>query len=375
MTHPYPAKHDSASDFQGAKSVAPMKTPSVSIIMPAYNTAPFIRAAIDSVLRQTYEDFELIVVDDCSPDDCSAICRSYSDSRVRLISLPKNSGLAQARNEGVAVARGQFIGFLDSDDVAVPERIALQLSYFDSHPDCILLGGGYRRMHADGELLPGQSLFPLPAPAIRPLLLLKNNFNASTVMLRRPALPSGGFRTMFAEDYDFITRIAAKSTGEFANLQKVLAYYRINPGSLSNTTRRTAVRDALWAIQQPMLGRLGLKASEAEREAHQIISFSSYDGVDFEMLQRVNLWLKKLMEANDHTKVYDDQAFRVALGDAWFRLCYACSGADSRVIGKYLTGCVHGLRKDTLSDHLRFLVKALLGRAYAPQGKMKLGVK
>lgn len=375
MTRPSPVKNGLVSGLQGAKSVTPMKTPRVSIIMPAYNTAPFIRAAIDSVLHQTYEDFELVVVDDCSPDDCSAICRSYSDSRVRLISLPKNSGLAEARNAGIAVARGQFIGFLDSDDVAVPERIALQILYFDSHPDCILLGGGYRRMHADGELLPGQSLFPLPARAIRPLLLLRNNFNASTLMLRRSALPTGGFRTMFAEDYDFITRIAANSTGEFANLQMVLAYYRINPGSLSNTTRRVAVRDALWAIQQPMLGRLGLRASKEEREAHQIISFAAYDGIDFGMLQRVNDWLKRLIEANTRTRVYDDHAFRVALGDAWFRLCYASSGAGSRVIRSYLAGCVHGVRKDTRLEHLRFFVKALLGRAHASQGKMKLGVK
>ena len=352
-----------------------MLVPRVSIIMPAYNTARFIRAAIDSVLAQTYKNFELIVVDDRSPDDCAAICQSYSDTRLRLVSLTENRGLAGARNAGIEVAQGEFIGFLDSDDVAVPERLALQLTYFDSHPNCILLGGGYRRMHEDGELLPGENIFPLPARAIRPMLLLRNNFNASTVTLRRSALPAGGFRSIFAEDYDFISRMTASSTGEMANLTVVLTHYRINPGSLSNTTRRVAVRDALWEIQQPMLNRLGLEASTEEREAHQIISFASYDGIEFGLLQRVDRWLRKLLEANTRTKQYNDADFRLALGDAWFRLCYACSGEGSRVIRQYLAGSVHGWRRDTAMEHLRFAAKALLRRAYAPQSRMKLGSK
>lgn len=361
-------------DLAASPSASSMQIPRLSIIMPAYNTARFIRAAIDSVLAQTYKNFELIVVDDCSPDDCAAICQSYSDMRLRLVSLTENRGLAGARNAGIEVAKGEFIGFLDSDDVAVPERLALQLAYFDSHPNCILLGGGYRRMHEEGELLPGESLFPLPSSAIRPMLLLRNNFNASTVTLRRSALPAGGFRSIFAEDYDFISRMTLTFTGELANLPVVLTHYRINPGSLSNTTRRAAVRDALWEIQQPMLSRLGLQASTEEREAHQIISFSFYDGIDFELLQRVDRWLRKLLEANTRTKQYDEAAFRIALGDAWFRLCYACCGEGYKVVRTYLTGCAHGLRRDTLTTHLRFFAKAILRRGYVAQ-KMKLGVK
>jgi glycosyltransferase involved in cell wall biosynthesis len=352
-----------------------MQVPRVSIIMPAYKTARFIRAAIDSVLAQTYKNFELIIVDDCSPDDCAAICQSYSDTRLRLIKLPENMGQATARNTGINAALGEFISFLDSDDIATPERLAVQITYFDHHPDCIFMGSGYRRMSADGELLPGENLFPLPSQAIRSMLLMRNYFNLSTVTLRRTALPAEGFRSMFAEDYEFITRIAASQVGEIINLPLSLAYYRVNPGSLSNTTRRAAVRDALWEIQHPMLSRLGLQVSTEEREAHQIISFASYDGIDFELLPRVDRWLRKLLEANTRTKQYDDAAFRMALGDAWFRLCYACSGEGSRVIRQYLAGCVHGWRRDTATEHLRFAAKALLRRGYAPQSRMKLGSK
>lgn len=343
--------------------------------MPVFNTAQYLRQAIDSVLCQTFGDLELIVVDDCSPDDSASICRSYSDSRLRLVSLEKNRGLAGARNAGMNVARGEFIGFLDSDDIAVPERLALQLDYFNSHPNCIMLGGGYRRMQTNGELLPGSNIFTLPAKAVRPMLLLKNNFNASTLTIRRSALPLGGFRHMFAEDYDFVTRTIADNEGDLANLQVVLAYYRINPSGLSNTTRRAAVRDALWEVQQPMLIRLGLRANEQERETHQILSFATYDGIAFERLEQVDQWFKKLLKANARAQIYDDAALRVALGDAWFRLCYACTGDGLQVIQSYLGGCVHGARKETLGQHVRFFGKALLRRGYSPQGKMKLGVK
>lgn len=352
-----------------------MTSPRFSIVMPVFNTGQYLRQAIDSVLCQTFGDLELIVVDDCSPDDSADICRSYSDSRLRLVSLKENMGAAGARNAAVELARGEFIGFLDSDDIAVPERLALQLDYFNSHPNCIMLGGGYRRMQANGELLPGSNLFTLPTKAVRPMLLLKNNFATSTLTIRRSALPLGGFRHMFAEDYDFITRVKADCPGDLANLQVVLAYYRINPNGLTNTTRPAAVREALWEIQQPMLNRLGLQTSEQEREAHQILSFATYDGIAFERLKAVDQWLKKILQANARAQIYDDAALRVALGDAWFRLCYACTGDGLQVIQSYLGGCVHGARKDTLAQHVRFFGKALLRRSYSPQAKMKLGVK
>jgi glycosyltransferase involved in cell wall biosynthesis len=105
--------------------------PLVSIITPVYNAERFIEKSILSVLNQTYEDWEMLVIDDCSTDNSLAVVKKYSlvDSRIRLINMPKNSGVAAARNTGVNVAKGRFIAFLDSDDTWMPSKLSDQVRY------------------------------------------------------------------------------------------------------------------------------------------------------------------------------------------------------------------------------------------------------
>lgn len=349
--------------------------PLVSVVMPAYKTAGYIRASIDSILAQTFTDFELVVVDDCSPDDTAEICRSYTDPRIRLVTLAQNRGLAGARNAGMEVARGELIAFLDSDDIAVPERLALQVDYFARHPECVVLGGGYRRMLDTGELLPGSSLFELPDEAVRPMLLLRNYFNASTLTVRRSAVPEGGFRHMFSEDYDFLSRIMTGCNGGMANLPVVLAHYRINPGSLSNTTKRDAVRAALWEIQRPMLERLGLTPTEAQKELHLDISFAAYDGLNLHKLKQLNSWFREIIEANGRSNLFEPRAIKIALGEVWFLSSYTCAGSGVAALRTYFAGCVCGLRRSTVLEHVRFIAKCLLRRGYVVQQNTKLGIK
>lgn len=96
----------------------------VSIIMPSYGSEKFISKSIDSVLLQTYDNWELIIIDDCSPDESNKIIKEYlsKDSRIKFVKLEKNSGAAVARNKGIEIAKGRFIAFLDSDDLWLPEK-------------------------------------------------------------------------------------------------------------------------------------------------------------------------------------------------------------------------------------------------------------
>src|SRR5690625_120229 len=107
------------------------KEPLVSIITPAYNAARFIGETIESVLAQTYENWEMIIVDDCSTDDTREIVQSYQekDSRIKLFTLDKNSGSGVARNKAMDEAKGRFIAFLDSDDLWYPEKLRRQIAF------------------------------------------------------------------------------------------------------------------------------------------------------------------------------------------------------------------------------------------------------
>ncbi|HGY5996408.1 TPA: glycosyltransferase family 2 protein [Aeromonas hydrophila] len=103
----------------------------VSVIMPLYNSARFLAASIDSVLKQQYTNWELILIDDCSVDDCVVIAQAYCDrdSRIKLVRLAENSGAAVARNRGIEIAEGRFIAFLDSDDLWLPEKLNTQIDF------------------------------------------------------------------------------------------------------------------------------------------------------------------------------------------------------------------------------------------------------
>ncbi|HRS68168.1 MAG TPA: glycosyltransferase, partial [Paludibacteraceae bacterium] len=123
----------------------------VSIITPAYNSSKFIEETIQSVLAQTYTDWELLITDDCSTDITLEIVEKYAaqDSRIKFFVLDQNSGAAAARNNSLARAQGKYIAFLDSDDLWLPQKLAWQLSYMQEH-DCAFSFSDYTLMNEDG---------------------------------------------------------------------------------------------------------------------------------------------------------------------------------------------------------------------------------
>lgn len=116
--------------------------PLVSVIMPAYNGAKYIAEAIESVLRQTYTNWELIIIDDCSIDDTLNIVKKYQDIRIKILCNEKNMGISYSTNKGIEVSNGKYIALLDDDDMAVEKRLELQVDYMESHSDIDVLGGG-----------------------------------------------------------------------------------------------------------------------------------------------------------------------------------------------------------------------------------------
>lgn len=129
-----------------------MKTqPKVSVIMPAYNAEAFIREAVDSILAQTYTDFELIILDDGSKDTTPKIIETYDDSRIRLI-RKENEGVAATLNRGIQLAKGEFIWRHDADDISLPNKLHREISFLQDHPDCLLVATQAAFMTARGRI-------------------------------------------------------------------------------------------------------------------------------------------------------------------------------------------------------------------------------
>jgi len=213
-----------------------VNAPIVSVVMAAYKGADLVGATLASLQAQTLSDFELVVVDDCSPDDTLAVLRSWGDPRFRIIAAEKNQGVVLSRNRAFAAARGRYIAALDHDDLCYPERFAKQVAYLDAHPDTALLGTASDNLQ-DGEISPS-TLAPLTTPPlIEWLLRIENPLVWSSAMMRADAARKmDAFQRpemVFAEDYDLYHRI--RKFGRIARLDDVLVTYRKHSGSASQT--------------------------------------------------------------------------------------------------------------------------------------------
>ena len=125
--------------------------PSVTVLIPAFNAAATIRRALDSVLAQTYGDYEIIVIDDASSDATAEIVATQYTDQVRLLRLPRNLGESGAMNTGIAVAKGRWIAFLDADDEWLPEKLVRQIAVMESNPNAVLACSGWRIFDETGN--------------------------------------------------------------------------------------------------------------------------------------------------------------------------------------------------------------------------------
>ncbi len=238
--------------------------PLVSVIMPVYNGENYLAEAIESILGQTFTDFEFIIVDDGSQDGSGDILRDYQkrDARIHLICLEKNEGHGGARNHGIRAAGGQYIAAMDGDDVCLPERLEKQVDFMRRNPDIGVLGAGAQ---AVDEKLRSRYTFDLPE---RHALIVYNIFVASflihpTVMMRRELLESvGGYARVrrTAVDVELWSRLMWRT--RFANLPETLLLYRRHPAQ-NHATRDDAMKEQAWEARARLLERLWGEAPRA----------------------------------------------------------------------------------------------------------------
>jgi glycosyltransferase involved in cell wall biosynthesis len=212
-----------------------MSYATVSIVMPVYNAERYVAQAVESILTQTFGDFEFLIVDDGSTDDSLRILRDYErrDNRVRLISRP-NTGYVIALNEMLAMAKGEFVARMDADDISLPERIGRQVAFLREHTDVACVGTSSDRIDAKGRRI-GQVRHQLNDDEVFAGLLRGDNpvLHPSVMMRADAAKGAGGYDTslMPAEDLDLWLRLS--EVGRVSVLPDILIKYRLHSGSVS----------------------------------------------------------------------------------------------------------------------------------------------
>jgi glycosyltransferase involved in cell wall biosynthesis len=208
----------------------------VSVVMPVYNGERFLRESIESILGQTYIDFEFIIINDGSTDGSARIIESYLDSRIRYTENSENIGVTRSLNRGLALAAGEYVARMDADDISLPNRFATQVSFLDSHPEVGVLGTGVRLIDEFGrerETL----VFPSEHGVLRWMMcFLFNPIPHPSVMIRRRHLEQvGGYKEEFmcSQDYDLWWRMGEVSG--LSNLQELLLSLRKHSENISST--------------------------------------------------------------------------------------------------------------------------------------------
>jgi GT2 family glycosyltransferase len=229
-------------------------TPAISVLMPVHNAGRFLAPALDSILAQTFSDFELIAINDGSTDDSGQALAEFAarDPRIRVISQ-HNAGIVAALNRALELARAPLIARMDADDLSRPDRFAKQVAYLREHPEVAVVSGAMDLIDENGAHL-RVATFPTDPDAVASELLHRSCVCHPAVMAHVAALRSvGGYRAnaRHAEDYDLWLRIA--EAGRIANLPDVLLSYRVHPQAIS---ARNVVAQELAALAARGAARL-----------------------------------------------------------------------------------------------------------------------
>lgn len=211
--------------------------PSVTVLLPIYNAEAFIEEAVKSILNQTYSDFELLCINDGSTDNSESILRNFSDTRIRIENNPSNIGLIATLNRGIDLAQGKYIARMDADDIALPNRLALQVKALEAAPQLALVSGFVECINTDGEVTGAWNTDreAKTEQEIRLLLPRTNCIAHPTVMIRTTIARSFYYNLSqyAAEDWDLWLRILSAGF-RIGKVNEVVLQYRIHPTSVTN---------------------------------------------------------------------------------------------------------------------------------------------
>lgn len=265
----------------------------VTVIMPVYNSELYIRGAIESILSQTYRDYEFLIIDDASTDQTISIIKSYKDLRIHLIEKPQNTGYTRSLNLGLKKAKGKYIARMDSDDISLPERFERQISFFEANPDHILCGTSYSVMDQDKKII-----LPETNEKIRLNLLNSNCIAHPSVMLKREILDKYSLqynpKMEPTEDYDLWVRLLPK--GKFHNLQEVLLNYRMHNSSVSRKRIKEQEISAI-KVKLKLLQKVDTPFTQSELNLLKRI-FRKYETLDLKDIESFKELQSKLATSN-----------------------------------------------------------------------------
>ncbi len=328
----------------------------VSVAMPVYNAAPFLKEALDSIFAQTFSDFEIVAVDDKSTDQSLEILRSIHDPRLKIIALEHNLGHPGATQTAFDQSLGEYIIRCDGDDINHPERFAKQVAYMDAHPKVGASGAGLQLFGESDEVWK----YPLDNTTCQAALMFNTPVPDCAAIIRRSVLQAStiGYKADWPRsggDWLFMIELAAVT--QFGNLEENLLLYRRGPQNISGGDRATEARRQVVRLALPLFGLEGTPEQVDVHLACLRIQKHTSPG----LVRDMHAWLQRLEQANRSLERCPDAAFREEAEKIWRRFFFSVVQGDRRTLWTYikLNG---GLPSNLWMYLLKIRIAALIGK-------------
>ena len=305
-----------------------MSNPKLTVLMPVYNAAKYVGEAIESILNQTFRDFEFLIINDGSTDNSLEVIESYKDLRIKLVNNEKNLGLSRTLNKGIELSEGEYIARMDADDISLPVRLEKQVEFMDSHPHIGICGSWMQGFDPSGNK--GIWQYPQNHDELLCLLFFNSCFAHPTVCMRKQVLLESGhfYKQEFtpAEDYYLWSELLEVTQG--ANLPLVLLKYRSSATQMTKDEKITTIQANPVRIK--MLHLLNLGLSEVEQTLHLNI-FTNGWASNKSFFSSAVEWLEKISQKNKEIKYYNVSLFNRYLAKfLWLRCSqYGCRNLDA----------------------------------------------
>ncbi|MDF2448109.1 MAG: hypothetical protein K0R26_613 [Bacteroidota bacterium] len=334
-----------------------VSSPQVSVVMSVYNGGAYLKEAIESVLNQSFSDFEFIIINDGSVDNSLSIIKEYSDPRIVLINNETNKGLIYSLNRGITQAKGEFIARMDADDICLKDRLDLQVSEFLNHPDAVVVGSDYFLLN-DGKSVSVKNINDsdyqkavlIFAPCFcHPTVMIRNLFKEKGIMYHPDFI--------HAEDYKLWTDLY--NLGSYLNVSKPLLKYRHHPSQISNRNNESQL-SVSWRIRKEYLDRLTFSLSDKEFATINLIGNNTPIS-SITTLKEIEVCLLRLNAENEKKQRFNRPSFNRFLFKFWLDSC-GNTNLGVSAFRLFFSSQLASYGKLSFTDKNIFLMKCLIRR-------------
>jgi glycosyltransferase involved in cell wall biosynthesis len=321
----------------------------VTVLMPVYNAAPYLNEAIDSILRQSFKNFEFLIINDGSTDNSEDIILAYKDERIRYFKNEGNIKLIATLNKGIALSNGKYIARMDADDFALPHRLERQFSFLEKNQNIIVAGSWYSYI---GDIQ-RTTQYPILHEEIKIEMLYRCPICHPSVMWRVNNEVKVRFCAdyLHAEDYDLWSRLIV--LGDIANIPEVLLNYRVHQESVSRSNQVKQLENSI-RVRQNQFEKMGIKLTASECNSYAEFCYANWSFFNKkELVENLGHLINAILVANKKSKYITPSVFDNYILSKWYHLNYNC-GEESLF---YTLSVEYNV---SLKDRLKLKIKSLM---------------